>query len=65
MDITVLNQAGFSEDATTAFLLLPGLIHINQLYKSKKFLTFQLLLAKYMDTVQDHLIFANKIILEA
>ena len=67
MDIIVLNQAGSSEDATTAFLLLPGIIHVNQLYKSKKSPTFQLLtrLAKYVDTDQDHQIFANKIILEA
>ena len=54
LDIIILNH-GSSEDATAAFLLLPGIIH------------FQLLkrLAKYVDTDQDHQIFANKIILEA
>ena len=31
MGIIVLNQAGSSEDVTTAFLLLPGIIQVNQL----------------------------------
>ena len=43
MDIIVLNQVCSSEDAITAFLLLPAIIHVNQLYKSKKCPTFQLL----------------------